>query len=200
MVRLASLNQIDNAYLLRALTVSFCADLRSRSIEFRNLQRLSFLTHVNQDILSDEDIILYAPLAALVGWIKAVDAREHLQEFHLCEVDHVVMIETGDEKGIVDRVIMPALLDLQIYLTRDERRKPPRVKISVNCRLEESLALIKVGMARLEKSGLEVNGIGESICILALCNAHDGLEEQYLCSSNVLGSRRISLDTFDASD
>lgn len=113
-------------------------------------------------MLSDEGSISCGPLAAVVEWIKAVDAGQHLQEFHLYVRMWGANKITVNQKGIIEQAIMPVLLDMQAYFTRDERRKPPHVKVSVNCRGEDSdIAPIKVGLAGLEKFGLEVNNIGE---------------------------------------
>ncbi|KAH6905284.1 hypothetical protein BKA70DRAFT_1293894 [Coprinopsis sp. MPI-PUGE-AT-0042] len=160
-------------------TAAFCEDPASKAIRYANLKRLSFIIElVQEDMLRGVNSVAYAALASVVNWIKAVDAGEHLEEFHLCPRFMFDGNEADiDQRRLIEQVILPALLELQAYLTRDKHRVPPRVKISVNCAREEDLEPIRVRLARLEASGLDVNGI-----------------EQSLCSSNILGNRTILID------
>ncbi|KAH6901520.1 hypothetical protein BKA70DRAFT_683124 [Coprinopsis sp. MPI-PUGE-AT-0042] len=142
---------------------SFCASSESRCLRFANLQRLSFIAQVSQeDMLRGTESDAHAALTSVVDWIKAVDAREHPQEFHLSPRFRFDGKEAeNDQRQMIELSIMPALLDIQAFFNQDKHRIPPRVKISVNCAREEDLAPIRAGLAELETSGLEVNNIGE---------------------------------------
>lgn len=113
----------------------------------------------------------YAALQSVVGWIKDVNVGEHLEEFHLCPRFMFDGNEADiDQRPMIEQVILPSLLELQAYLTQDKYRKPPRVKISVNCARDEDLEFIRASLARLETSGLDVNSIGESQLALGIAN------------------------------
>jgi hypothetical protein len=150
-------------------------------------------------MLRGEDSMAYTALRSVVSWMKAVDVGEHLEEFHLCPRFMFDGNEADiDQKPMIEQTIMPSLLELQAYLTQDRYGTPPKVKLSVNCSSEEGLEVIRAGLPRLAKAGLEVNSVGElRFASSASTGTYSCVLGQSLCGSKILGTRTPCLQPLD---
>lgn len=152
------------------MAFQFCSDLRSQALRLYDLRRLSVILQVDEGAGVDVSAV-----EALVSWIKAITVCRELEEFHLSlRLDNEYDAggedsddETDEEEGgiswygLLEEIIMPFLLDLEVYFTSGARfAQAPHVKISMKDGMEADLSYVRSSFSQLFRTGLDVTRKG----------------------------------------